>query len=60
MEPFTKEEFGWVLYSKVSDYLGKITCPNGEFTEENLKAGNYRFLINEKNEFIANSMEKFT
>lgn len=58
MEDYTKEEFGQILYTKVSDYLGKVHCPNGEFTEANIKAGNYQFLLNTDNKFITNSMEK--
>jgi len=63
LDKFTDEEFGEILFSKVSDYIGKVISPDGEFNEQNVKSGKYHFLLGLDGNFIANSMEplkKFT
>lgn len=60
LDDYTNDEFGEILHSKISDFFGKIICPNGNFTEENVKSGNYKFLFDLDGNFIPNSMEEFT
>lgn len=61
MDEFTQEEFGEILYSKVSDFIGKIVSPEGHLvTEEIIKSGTYRFLLTPEGDFIANSMDLST
>jgi hypothetical protein len=60
LNEFTNKEFGEVLYNKVHDYIGKVTSLDGNFTEHNVKNGNYRFILGLDGEFISNSLEEIT
>ena len=57
MNDCARSDLGAILYSSCKVYLDHWTNPDIEFIKEQVRQGQYTFLVDEENRFLSNSME---